>query len=360
MDYQSKHHKGRGALSNPAGRFESISKHSEPDSEGGQVDAPAEAARPRTSLQVEPVRTIITRNDSPDIPFELSINPYRGCEHGCIYCYARPSHSYMNLSPGLDFETKLFYKQGAAEVLDEQLRHPKYRCKTITIGANTDPYQPVEKSQEVTRSLLQVMAKFNQPVAIISKSSLIQRDIDILAPMAAKGLVQIMISVTSLRDAIKRTLEPRAASAKARLDTIKALTDAGIPTGVLVAPIIPALTDDELEAILEQAADNGAQTAAYILLRLPHEVKDLFREWLQTHFPMRATHVMSLIQQSRGGKDYDSRFGTRMRGQGHFADLIAKRFQLACKRYGFGGRRVDLNTELFQVPERIGDQMSLF
>lgn len=360
MNHRSQHHKGRGALSNPEGRFEQQQcEESMEHLESSRFEA-EEAPKPATTLSAEPVKSIINRNDSPDVPFDLSINPYRGCEHGCIYCYARPSHAYLNLSPGLDFETKLFYKKNAAQALEQQLRHPAYRCRTIALGANTDPYQPVEKEKRVTRSLLEVMHRFKQPVSIITKSSLIERDIDLLSRMAQEGLVQVMVSITSLRDDIKRTLEPRAASAKARLKTIEQLSKAGIPTGTLVAPIIPALTDDELESILDAATAHGAQRAGYILLRLPYEVKDLFREWLHTHFPLRAEHVMSLIQQSRGGKDYDADFSQRMSGQGHFADLLAKRFILACKRNQLNGRHMALDTSRFKPPQQAGDQMALF
>lgn len=326
----------------------------------GAMDAPDSVPRLRTSLSAEPVRTIISKNDSPDIPFNLSINPYRGCEHGCIYCYARPSHAYLNLSPGLDFETKLFYKPNAAEVLEQQLSHPGYRCEPITIGANTDPYQPVEKELGITRSLLAVMLRYRQPLTIITKGALIERDLDLLERLATQQLVQVMISITSLKNGIKRSLEPRAASAQTRLKLVGRLHQIGVPTGVLVAPVIPALTDDELEDILDAAAAQGAYRAGYILLRLPWEVKDLFREWLQQHFPMRATHVMSLIQQSRNGQDYDARFGTRMRGQGQFAELIAQRFTLACKRNGLNQAHIRLDTRHFQVPQREGDQLSLF
>ncbi|GAB4182516.1 MAG: PA0069 family radical SAM protein [Wenzhouxiangellaceae bacterium] len=362
MDYWATSIKGRGALSNPAGRFETVSKVALTDEqgEGEPMVAPVPVELPATVVKAEPVRTIISSNNSPDIPFRLSINPYRGCEHGCIYCYARPSHGYLNLSAGLDFETRLFYKQGAAEALEQQLRRPGYRCEPITLGANTDPYQPVEKKLGITRSLLQVMQRYGQPVTIITKSALVERDLDLLTAMAAEGLAQVMVSITSLSNEIKRTLEPRAASPAARLSAIGALAEAGVPVGVMAAPVIPAITDRELELILQRAAERGASRAGYILLRLPHEVKDLFREWLQAHYPMRASHVMSLIRQSRGGRDYDSRFGVRMRGEGHFADLIAHRFDLACKRLGLNAAQIKLNQNRFIPPLHSGDQMDLF
>jgi DNA repair photolyase len=342
--------KGRGALSRPEGRFESRRLEAFDDGWTPSEDDDAESGPP-TTVTPEPARSIISRNQSPDIPFTQSINPYRGCEHGCIYCYARPSHAYLNLSPGLDFETKLFYKADAAELLDQELRKPGYRCQPITLGANTDPYQPVERKLHVTRSLLEVMQKFAQPVSIITKSALVTRDIDILADMARLDLVNVMVSVTTLDNDLKRRLEPRTPGGLIRLKTVRTLAEAQIPVGVLVAPIIPMINDAELEKILEHAAIAGARGAGYVLLRLPYEVKDLFREWLKTHYPLRAEHVMSVIRQSRGGKDYDPRFGVRMRGQGKFADLIAQRFQLACKRHGLlHGRRLILSTQHFRVP----------
>lgn len=346
--------KGRGALSSPEGRFESRRLEAFDDGWTPPAGDDAESGPP-TTVTPEPARSIISRNQSPDIPFAQSINPYRGCEHGCIYCYARPSHAYLNLSPGLDFETKLFYKAQAAELLDQELRKPGYRCAPITLGANTDPYQPVERKLRVTRSLLEVMQRFGQPVSIITKSALITRDLDILAGMAREGLVSVMVSVTTLDDDLKRRLEPRTPGGMTRLKTVRALAAAGVPVGVLVAPIIPIVNDSELERILEHAAEAGARGAGYVLIRLPYEVKDMFREWLQTHMPLRAAHVMSVIRQSRGGKDYDSRFGVRMRGQGEFAELIAQRFQLACKRTGLiQGHRLALSAGRFRIPPAAG------
>ncbi|MGH8396801.1 MAG: PA0069 family radical SAM protein [Gammaproteobacteria bacterium] len=342
-------HKGRGALSNPEGRFETRHREDVEDDSGHHEDD--ELPPLETTVTAEPARSIISRNQSPDIPFEQSINPYRGCEHGCIYCYARPSHAYLNLSPGLDFETKLFYKAHAAELLEQELRKPGYRCQPITLGANTDPYQPIERKLKVTRSLLEVLQRFQHPVSIITKSALVTRDLDILADMAKQDLVSVMVSVTTLDDALKRSLEPRAPSSWVRLKTVHKLAMKGVPVGVLTAPIIPRVNDAEMERILEHAAKAGACCAGYVLLRLPYEVKDLFREWLATHMPLKAEHVMSLIRQSRGGKDYDAEFGARMRGTGEYAELIAKRFSLACKRLNLvHARRMQLNSMHFRVP----------
>ena len=351
--------KGRGALSNPEGRFENVRKQMEED---GWNTPPEDDELPPlpTAVKPDPARTLITHNQSPDIPFNQSINPYKGCEHGCIYCYARPSHAYMNLSPGLDFETKLFYKDKAAELLDQELRRASYRPQSITLGANTDPYQPVERELKVTRSILEVLQRFNHPLSIITKSALVTRDIDILAEMAKKHLAVVMVTITTLDNDLKRTLEPRAASTAARLKAIKQLSEAGIPVGVMTAPIIPMINDAEMERILELAAGAGAQGAGYVLLRLPYELKDLFKEWLTTHYPLKAEHVMSIIRQSRDGKEYDSGFGTRMRGTGRFADLIAQRFHLATKRLNLGfGSRMRLDTALFKLPPE-GGQMGLF
>ena len=350
--------KGRGALSNPEGRFESVRKNAEAD---GWDTPPEDEELPvlKTVVKPDPTRTLITRNQSPDIPFNQSINPYKGCEHGCIYCYARPSHAYFNLSPGLDFETKLFYKERAAELLDQELRRPGYRPQSITLGANTDPYQPVERELQVTRSILEVLRRFNHPVTIITKSALVTRDIDILSEMAQKHLAVVMVTITTLDHDLKRTLEPRAASPEARLRAIRQLSEAGVPVGVMTAPIIPAVNDSEMEAILERAAAAGASGAGYTLLRLPYELKDLFKEWLAAHYPLKAEHVMSIIRQSRDGKEYDSGFGTRMRGTGKFAELIAQRFHLATKRLNLGfGSRLRLDISHFKPPPE-GGQLEL-
>lgn len=306
-------------------------------------------------------RSVITSNDSPDVGFDISINPYRGCSHACVYCFARPSHGFWGLSAGLDFETKLFYKDNAVELLEAELAKPRYVCKPVALGINTDGYQPLEKRLEITRSILAVLTRCRHPVTIITKSALILRDLDLLEQLAADHLVSVMLSITSLSNDIKRTLEPRTASPQARLRVVKELAEAGVPVGVMVAPVIPAITDHEMEAILAASRAAGATSASYVLLRLPHEVKQLFREWLAEHYPDRAGHVMSLINQSRGGKDYDSRFGVRMRGTGPFADLLRTRFELAARRLGFdsAASRHDLTTDLFRPPVRSTPQLSL-
>lgn len=350
-------HKGRGALSNPEGRFETRRRE---DADDGW-NRPLEDEEPpplATELRPDPSRHIITRNQSPDIPFAQSINPYKGCEHGCIYCYARPSHAYLNLSPGLDFETKIFYKDRAVELLDQELRKPGYRPAAITLGANTDPYQPAERKLKVTRGILEVLQRFRHPVSIITKSALVTRDLDLLAELARQNLAAVFLTITTLDDDLKRHLEPRAASPAARLKAMEALAKAGVPVGVMNAPIIPAINDAEMERVLEKAAEAGARGAGYVLLRLPYELKDLFREWLKEHYPLKAEHVMSIIRQSRDGKDYDSGFGTRFRGTGQFADLIARRFALAVKRHDLGFRGMRLSTEHFMVPPE-GGQMEL-
>jgi DNA repair photolyase len=349
--------KGRGAASNPTGRFETLSAEKIEDGWYAE-DTPAS---PQEVVLADRARTVISTNDSPDVGFEASINPYRGCAHGCVYCFARPTHSYLGLSPGLDFETKLFYKADAVQLLEAKLSKPRYVCKPIALGINTDGWQPLERRLKVTRGILEVLARCRHPVSIVTKSALIVRDLDLLAPMAAERLVSVMVSITSLDDDIKRTLEPRTASPLARLKTIEALARAGVPVGVLVAPVIPALTDHELEAILEAAHGAGASSAGYVLLRLPHELAGLFREWLADHQPGRAAHVMSLIQQARGGKDYEARFGERMRGNGAYAELLEKRFDLAVRKLGFArsGERHELDTTLFRPPAKPSPQLSL-
>ncbi|MEX2499639.1 MAG: PA0069 family radical SAM protein [Wenzhouxiangellaceae bacterium] len=349
--------KGRGAVSNRAGRFARQTVEHVDDEWADELDA---LPKLETIVRAETAKSIIARNQSPDVPFEQSINPYRGCEHACVYCYARPTHSYLDLSPGLDFENRLFYKQNAVELLETELRKPGYVCKPITIGANTDPYQPIERELRITRGLLELMLEYRHPVSLITKGALIERDLDLLVELARLDLVSVHVSVTSLDDELKRKLEPRAASAKARLRVIERLAATGVPVGVLVAPIIPALTDHELEAIVEHVAAAGAHSAGYVLLRLPHEVAGLFTEWLETHYPDRARHVMSLVRQSRGGRDYDSAWGRRMRGTGRFAELIETRFRLACRRNGLTGRNDRKpRTDLFSPPSRAGDQLRL-
>ncbi|MGB7215457.1 MAG: PA0069 family radical SAM protein [Gammaproteobacteria bacterium] len=357
-DHPDRHpRKGRGATLNLEGRFATRSRTRDDDG-WGSLDEPLPPLE--TVVQPETARSIVSRNDSPDLPISQSINPYRGCEHGCIYCYARPSHAYVDLSPGLDFETRLFYKRDAAALLEKELRKPGYRPSPIMLGANTDAYQPIERELRVTRSLLEVMRDFRHPVSIVTKSALVLRDIDLLAALAAHDLVQVMVSITSLDPEIKRTLEPRTAGPTARLRVIRELSSAGVPTGVMVAPVIPAITDHEIERIVAAAAEAGASRANYVMLRLPHEVKTLFRAWLDAHYPDRARRVMSLVRVMRGGRDYDSRFGTRLRGEGPYADLIERRFEAACRRHGLP--RPDarpLRTDLFACPERSG-QLGLF
>ena len=346
---------GRGALGNPAPRFV---RHETESIEDGWY---REELPPSIATQVlpEPARSIISRNESPDVPFEQSINPYRGCEHGCIYCYARPSHAYLDIPPGLDFETRIFYKADAARLLEAELAKPGYRVKPITIGANTDPYQPLERDLRVTRSLLEVMARTRHPVSLITKGTLILRDMDLLGALASQRLVHVYVSITSLDAELKRTLEPRAASPQARLRVVRQLSAAGIPTGVLVAPIIPAVNDAELEGIVEAVAACGAQRAGYVLLRLPHELKALFREWLQQHLPERAEHVMSLLRAARGGQDNDPRFGSRMTGSGAWAQLLRDRFALACRRHGLSERGTQsLDCKQF-MPPRSDAQLAL-
>jgi DNA repair photolyase len=350
--------KGRGAASNPEGRFESIAKTREDD--GWHRDEEP-APRPETRVTEERARSIISRNDSPDIHFEQSINPYRGCEHGCIYCYARPSHSYLNLSAGIDFETKLFAKTNAAELLRNELSRPGYKPSPINLGANTDPYQPIERRYRITRSILEVLAEHRHPCTIITKNGLIERDLDVLVPMARANLVHAFVSVTSLDNRLAATLEPRASAPHRRLEAVATLNEAGVPCGVMVAPIIPMVTDRHLEHIIERAAAAGAKGAGYTILRLPYELKDLFREWLDLHVPERAAHVMSLIRQMRGGRDNDPNFGSRMRGEGEFAELIRQRFALACRRHGLArGRDIVLDASKFSPPRAESPQRELF
>ncbi len=349
--------KGRGAVSNRDSRYLPAQVEREPDAETSSLATSSLA----TECRPETAKTIIACNRSPDVPFDQSINPYRGCEHGCIYCYARPSHAWLDLSPGLDFETRLTYKTNAAAKLEEELRAPGYQCRPITIGANTDPYQPMEQRHRLTRQLLEVAHRFRQPVSIITKGQGILRDIDLLADMAANGLASVAVSVTTLDRDLKRTLEPRTAEGSARLKVVQSLSQAGIPVSVLVAPVIPALNDSELETIVSRSAEAGATSAAYILLRLPLEIRELFEEWLHTHYPLRAEHVMSLIRQCRGGRNNDPRFGHRMRGTGEFADLLSQRFDIACRRHGLNHRdeRQALDCSQFSAPPAAGDQLSL-
>ncbi|HEV7352073.1 MAG TPA: PA0069 family radical SAM protein [Brevundimonas sp.] len=349
--------KGRGACSNRSGRFEADQRETFDD---GWTDEDAPAAPIRTTLSPERARTIIARNTSPDVGFDRSINPYKGCEHGCIYCYARPSHAWMGLSPGLDFESRIFFKPDAARLLERELAHPRYVCRRIHVGGNTDPYQPAERELKSTRSILQVMARFNQPFSLITKSQLVTRDLDILAPMGQRGLASVFVSITTLDRSLARAMEPRASTPQRRLEAIRRLADAGVPVGVGFAPVIPGLNDHELESVLEAAAAAGAVTAMYVTLRLPLEIKDLFREWLESARPDRAARVMSLVRQTRGGKDYDPDWSQRMKGTGPVAELIAARFKAAVKRYGLDGPRHELDTGQFRVPPEARPQLELF
>jgi DNA repair photolyase len=339
--------KGRGAASNAVGRFEKMEREACDDGWGNLGE---ELPPLRTEVAIDASRTAINYINSPDLPFDRSINPYRGCEHGCIYCYARPSHAYLGLSPALDFESRLLAKPDAPMLLRKELAKPGYRCAPVALGMNTDAYQPIEREYRITRGILEVLAEFNHPVSLVTKSALVERDIDLLAPMAAKGLALVFVTITTLDRKLARTLEPRAAAPERRLETLQKLAEAGIPTGVMTAPVIPALNDSEMENILETAAARGARHAGYVLLRLPHELAELFEEWLRLHYPLKADHVLSLIRQSRGGKEYDAAFHTRMKGQGIFAELIAKRFGLACKRLGLNLARDGLDTSKFQPP----------
>jgi DNA repair photolyase len=349
--------KGRGATLNPEGRFERETREGYDDgwfSESGSPKLP-------THVVDERVKSIISRNDSPDLPFSQSINPYRGCEHGCIYCYARPSHAYLGLSPGLDFETRIFAKVNAAQILREELQRPSYRCQMIAIGANTDPYQPVERDRRITRGVIEVLSACHHPLGIVTKNALVERDIDLLAPMAARRLVEVYVSINNLDHDIARRLEPRCSAPARRVEAIRRLTAAGIPVGVLVAPVVPFLTDDQIEAVLESAWEAGARRASYILMRLPYEIKDLFRAWLDEHYPLKAAHVMSRVHAMRDGRDNDPNFGSRMRGTGEFARLLKLRFDGACRRLGFNdaARYSELDVTLFRPPRDDG-QLTLF
>jgi DNA repair photolyase len=349
--------RGRGATENPDGRFEPTQTERIHD---GWTDPEMEGKRLRTSITIENPKSIISRNISPDLPFDQSVNTYRGCEHGCIYCFARPTHAFMNLSPGLDFESRLFAKPNAAALLTKEISRPGYKCKPIALGTNTEPYQPIERDLVITRDIITVLAKARHPFSITTKSNLVLRDIDILAPLARDNLVSVGISVTTLDKTLARRMEPRASAPHKRLETIKELSKAGIPALVQIAPVIPALNDQELEQIMEAAKENGAISAIYLLLRLPGEVSSLFQNWLQEHYPDRAARVMKLVRSMRGGKDYNSAFGTRMVGTGPYAALINQRFKLACRHLGYSRSKYDLNTDLFNGAGKDHRQMSLF
>ncbi len=349
--------RGRGAVSNGAGRYERQGRVALDDG-WDNLDQPAPPLR--THVMRDASRSIIARNTSPDIGFDRSINPYRGCEHGCIYCFARPTHAYLGLSPGLDFESRIFAKPDAARLLEKELRAPGYRCKTMAMGTNTDPYQPTERTYGITRSILDVLARFRHPVGIVTKSALITRDIDILGPMAEQDLAKAALSVTTLDHHLARKMEPRASTPARRLEAIKKLSEAGIPAAVMFGPCIPGLNDHEMESILAAARDAGAVSAGYVMLRLPLEVKDLFQEWLPAAVPSRAARVMSLVRNMRGGLDYDPKWGERMKGTGPIADALSDRFRLACKRLGLNSHRRPLDAGKFRPPPQAGDQLALF
>ena len=350
--------KGRGAVGNATGRYENEVRVAFDDGWGSLDEEPIPLD---TTYTRDSAKSIIAHNDSPDIPFDSSINPYRGCEHGCIYCFARPTHAYLGLSPGLDFESRIFVKEDAATLLRAELSKPGYTCETIALGANTDPYQPIERKLEITRRVLEVLREFRHPVGIVTKSALVQRDIDILAEMARDRLAMVSVSLTTLDRALARKMEPRAATPERRLETIAALSAAGIPVSVLTSPMIPALNDMEMERLLEAGAERGALGAGYTLLRVPLEIKDLFEDWLAAHAPNKAKHVMSLLYETHGGKPYISEWGTRMRGTGPYAEMLRIRFERACRRLKLNERRGlwRLDTTRFRRPPRAGDQLSL-
>ncbi len=348
--------RGRGSLSNASGRFEPLARIAFDDGWQGPDDLPPL----KTTVTADAARKIIARNDSPDISFDRSINPYRGCEHGCVYCYARPSHAYLGLSPGLDFETRLFMKPNAPELLERELSAPGYEPKMIALGSNTDPYQPIERRYQITRRILEVLERAGHPVGIVTKSALVLRDLDILARMARRGLVKVAISVTTLDPKLARVMEPRATTPSRRLDALRQLVAAGVPTSTLVAPVIPAINDAEIERILEAVAQTGVRNAGYVLLRLPLELRDLFREWLDENFPDRAQHVFKLIRDTRGGKDNDSTFGRRMTGAGPVAWMIGRRFEVACERLGFNVTSAKTTTAHFRPPRPATRQLNLF
>jgi DNA repair photolyase len=348
--------RGRGTLSNASGRYEPLARMAFDDGWQTLDDLPAF----RTTVTADSTRKIITRNDSPDISFDRSINPYRGCEHGCVYCFARPTHAYLGLSPGLDFESQLFMKPNAPDLLERELSAPGYVPKIIAIGTNTDPYQPIERRFKIMRGILEVLERAGHPVGIVTKSALVLRDLDILARMAKRDLVKVAVSVTSLDANLARAMEPRAPTPPRRLETLRQLVQAGVPTSAMVAPVIPALNDPEIERILEAVAAAGVRHAGYVLLRLPLEVRDLFREWLLENYPDRYRHVFKLVRDTRGGKDYDSTFGKRMTGSGPIAWMIGRRFEIACERLGFNKTHVKTTTEHFSPPRRPAQQLDLF
>ena len=348
--------RGRGSVSNASGRYESLARVAFDDGWQGLEELPPF----KTTVTADSTRKIITRNDSRDISFDRSINPYRGCEHGCVYCFARPTHAYLGLSPGLDFESKLFMKPNAPELLERELSAPGYTPRTIAIGTNTDPYQPIERRYQIMRRILEVLDRAGHPVGIVTKSALVLRDLDILTRMAKRDLVKVAMSVTTLDPKLARAMEPRAATPPRRLGALRELIKAGVPASALVAPVIPAINDAEIERILEAIAETGVRHAGYVLLRLPLEIKDLFREWLMENFPDRYRHVINLIRQTRGGKDYDSTWGKRMTGSGPIAWMIGRRFEVACERLGFNLTSVKTTTQHFVPPRPPSEQLALF
>jgi DNA repair photolyase len=348
--------KGRGATLQIEGRFENVARERVDD---GWGTADEELPPFKTSVTIDSAKSVIQRHDSPDLPFDYSLNAYRGCEHGCIYCFARPSHAYLNLSPGLDFETKLFAKPDAAQLLRAELAKPSHQCSPIALGSNTDPYQPIEREWKITRQILEVLAEHKHPVSIVTKSALVERDLGVLTQLARNDLVQVFVSITTLDGELERKMEPRAASPRRRLQAIQTLNEAGVPCGVMAAPVIPFLTDSELEKILEAAHQHGAKSAGYTLLRLPYELKDLFKDWLAVHYPLKAEHVMNRMREMRGGRENDPESGSRFRGNGLFADLLAQRFRKACDRLCLNLEDRSLDTGLFKPPSRNG-QMDLF
>jgi DNA repair photolyase len=349
--------KGRGAVITPHARFVEVSREDFDD--GWDVDEEV-PVRLKTTVTEERARSVISRNQSPDVPFAQSLNPYRGCEHGCVYCYARPSHAYLDLSPGLDFESRLFAKVNVVEVLRQELGAPGYRCLPLALGANTDAYQPIERQFKLTRGILELLAKLQHPVTLVTKAALIERDLDVLAPMAARGLVEVFLSVTTLDHELARRMEPRATAPRRRVETIRRLAAQGVPVGVMFAPAIAGLNDHEMETVIGAAADAGATSAAYVVLRLPREINPMFQSWLELHYPLRAAKVMSLMRAQRGGQDYDSAFAQRMKGSGPIAQLLARRFTQACRKAGLNQARSHLDTTLFMPPPRFADQLTLF
>lgn len=353
-----RHRRGRGAVSNETSRFTEFSVEAVDD--GWYQESDQSTHGIKTQVFVDRTRTILTRNKSPDVPFNVSINPYKGCEHGCAYCFARPTHAYLDLSPGLDFETKIFVKPDAETLLEKELKNPRYQPEVIALGANTDAYQPIERKLKITRGILEVLSEYRNPVTIITKSSLIERDLDILREMAEHNLVKVVISVTTLDSELSRKLEPRAAAPHRRLETIRRLSENGIPVGILFAPVIPMLNDSEMEKVLEQTTQAGSGSAGYVLLRLPHELKQLFQEWLDTHYPLKAKRIMNIIRETREGREYDSQYHTRQTGKGVFADLFWQRFRLTAEKLSLLDEKPEPTTDLFRRASKFQAQLDMF